>query len=280
MTRPLRLVLSLFVLVAACGEDEAPNARKKIREEHVPAMATVIRDDIRRHIEGVQEAARRLAPGFVVEDPATRERQLRTALKYVQEPPRGVPAFIVSPMSFLAAVGTDGKVIARDADPDRMKGLDFAREYPVVRAALREGRTGYDLGEFAAQEGGESSFSILFAAPARRDGQIVGAVVAGIPLWRLAQRMSRQLQVEHAGTTGLTLWAYMYKGDRLFHFGTPPELDEVIPDAATRRRGLERSPKGFTGHVQLYGRVYGYGVVPTPVVGEDVGMIIFRADPE
>jgi len=242
----------------------------------------VIAEDMARHVEGVEDAARRLAPGFVVEDPTERERQMRVALKYVQEPPRGVPEFIASPMSFLAAVGKDGLVMARDVDDedDHMQGQDYAARYALVRRALAEGVPGYELGEFPSEEeGGKSSWSMLFVHPSVRDGEVVGAVVAGIPLWRMAQRLSRQLQAERVSEDGIILWVYMYKGDELHHFGTPPDLDTVVPDAATRQRGFERSPGGFTGEVQQFGRWYAWGALPTRRVGDDVGVIIFRADP-
>ena len=273
--------ISILVFGTAC-EGDASNARKVLRETHVPRVKEIVAEDIARHREGIADAAQRLAPGFVVADPAERERQMRVALTYVQEPPRGIPEFIASPMSFLAAVATDGKVIARDVpdEEDRMQGEDFGERYEPVRRALDEGVATYGLGEFPSQEeGGQSSWSMLFVHPARRGGEIVGAVVAGIPLWRMAQRLSRQLQAERVEEDGVILWVYAYKGDELHHFGTPPDLDTVVPDAATRRAGLERSAGGFTGEVQQFGRWYAWGVLPVPRIGEDVGLVLFRADP-
>jgi hypothetical protein len=118
-------------------------------------------------------------------------------------------------------------------------------------------------------------------APARRHGVIVGAVVAGIPLWREAQRLSRQMRVDHAPEIeqGLTLWAYLYKGDRIFYGpDAPPELNDVLPDAATRTEGLARSAGGFTGQFQAFRRWYGFAVVPTPGIAEDIGLIVLRAE--
>jgi len=174
-------------------------------------------------------------------------------------------------------------VMARDSTPDTMKGEDFGTRYPLVHAALARGETGHVLAEFPSmEEGGEPSFSMIFVAPVRQDGEIVGALVAGIPLWRWAQRLTRQLHVEQAADLpkGLVLWVYLTKGERLFHMGTSPDLDEVVPDAASRREGLAASPGGYTGQLQLYGRWYAYGFVPMPNLGDDVGMLLFRADPE
>jgi hypothetical protein len=280
----LLLVLSLLpsLLVAACSGD-AREERKTIHDVHFSAVAAVIHEDMSRHREGIREAAERLAPGFAVEDPAVRERQMRTALRYVQEPPRGVPEFIASPMSFLAAIGPDGVVIARDTmnpDDDQMKGQNFGERYALVRRGLEEGRGGRELVEFpATEEGGESSWSMLFVQPVRHRGRRVGVVAAGIPLWRWSQRLSRQLQVENADQAGIVLWVYMYRADRLFHFGTSELLDPLIPDVTVRREGLARSPGGFTGEFQMNTRWYAYGVLPVPSIGEDVGIIIVRSNP-
>ncbi|MBX3248211.1 MAG: hypothetical protein KF901_13615 [Myxococcales bacterium] len=282
--RALIAWVSLMVSLG-CGPDGAPASRAALLSEHVPRIKNILQQDRQRHHQGIVVAADLVARGFLVEDPETRERQMRTVLRRIQEPAaRGnVPHFVASPMTFLAAVGTDGIVIARDSDEDAMKGLDFGERYPVVRAALETGARGYALGEFASVEEGEpSSWSMLFVAPARHEGRVVGAVVAGIPLWRSAQRISRQLRVDHAPEIerGLTLWAYLYKGDRVFSsLDAPPELNEFLPDATARAAGLTRSPGGFTGEFQAYQRWYGFVVVPTPGVAEDVGMIVVRGEP-
>ncbi len=296
------LVLVSGILGGGCGPSDAKQARAKVRETHIPRVMDVIREDFQRHREAVREAANRLKRGFAVGDRAKLTPQMRSALKAVRRPPKGIATFFSSPMSFLAAIDADGRVIARDAEPDRMAGKDFGARYEVVRNALKRGRAGYQLGEFpAVEKGGQSSFSMLFVAPVRdgarvtsdrktpatenaqatRQAVAAGAVVAGIPLWRMAQRLSRQLRAENVDAIGkgLVLWVYLYKGARVFHFDTPPELDAVVPNAATRRKGLAKSPHGFTGQIQLFGRWYGYGVTPAPRIGKDVGVIVFRADP-
>lgn len=276
--------LTFLLLLAACGPDGAPNAQRMLLSEHVPRIQEIVRGDREKTWEGVQVAAERFARGFEVADPSSREAQMRVALERVQEPPRGIPQFIASPMSFLAAVGPDGVVIARDggAENDRMKGQDYGGRYPVVRGALA-GQVGYELGEFGsdAEDPEQTSYSMLFAAPAHRNGQVVGAMVAGIPLWRESQRISRQLRLDHAPQIeqGLILWAFMYKGDRVFPSpDSPTEVSSEVPTAEERAAGLANSPGGFTGQKQLYGKWYGFAVVPLPTLGEDVGVIVFRAD--
>ncbi len=242
----------------------------------------MIRGDVAKHRAAIVEAAERLAPGFSVEDPALRERQMRAALRAIQEPPRGVSAFFSSPMTFLAAIDREGVVIARDADPDPMKGQDFARHFPVVADALRAGQVGHSLVEFPrAQSGEEGSVALMFAAPARAEGETVGVAALGIPLWSLSKRINEQFKVElHPEIqAGAVVWVYLYRGDRLFHRNTPPDLDKAVPDGPARASGLARSPGGFSGVLSVLGREYGYAVLPFPSLGEGVGVVAIRGEP-
>lgn len=288
---PPALVLLVLGALTACGPSGAPETRRAIRSEDMPRVKELLAQDRLQHRAGIRNAAHLLRRGFAVEDPGTRERQMRTALRRIQQPSvRGTVAeFVSSPMSFLAAIDTDGVVIARDAENDQMRGENFGERFEVVQAALRDGVNGRGLGEFPAidEEGnpaeGESSWAMLFAAPVDHQGERVGAVLAGIPLWREAQRLSNQLRVDRASRIqeGLIVWVYMYKGEQIFYGpDQPPEVTEMVPDHATRTNGLARSPGGFTGDLQLHGRWYGYAVVPTPSIGEDVGVVVMRSDPQ
>ncbi len=278
----LRLsLLSSLLMAVACGPDGAPNARKVIREVHAQEVKHLIVDDIQDHIVGVKAAGVRIAPGFAVADAKQRESQMRTALRLLTKPPRGIPELIASARTFTAAVEPSGVVLATDAkeDKDRMTGVNLGQVFELLRKALA-GEAGYAVDTFPAlEEGGEGSVSLLFAAPSMKDGKVVGAVLTGIPLWRLSQRLTKQLQFDHVSEKGAILWVYVYKGDKLHHFGTPPDLDTKVPDAAARKAGLSGSSGGYTGDFLLYSRWYGYGVLPIRALGPDMGVIIFRSDP-
>lgn len=177
-------------------------------------------------------------------------------------------------MSFLAAVGSDGIVVARDREPDRMAGQDFKTRFSVVRDAL-SGTAATGLGEFYAKDpAAPSSWSILFAAPSTKDDIVVGAVLAGIPLSRLAQRLSRQFRVERSGPN--PVWVYLYKDRRLFHWDTPPEVDALIRDPEARAAQLAKAPAGYTATARLQGELQVYGVFPLDLLAEDIGVIIVR----
>ena len=276
----LRSLLLVFCLCGfACGPDGAPNARKVIRDTHAREVKATVMNDINRHVRGVSIAAGKVARGFAVEDPNVRRDQMRSALRLLTRPPKGIQDLIGSARTFVAAVDPSGTVIATDAQmaDDRMTGVQL--KFNVLSEALA-GKTGYAVDQFAALEKGtEGSVSLLFAAPALRDGKVVGAVLTGIPLWRLAQRLTKQLQIDHAGEKGVILWAYVLKGDSLHRFGTPPDLDSILPDAAVRKAGLQMSPGGFTGELIQFGRWYGYGVLPIRALGPGLAVMIVRSDP-
>jgi hypothetical protein len=274
------IVVFLFMAHLHGGGDQgAANARRTIRYKHAPHVAQIIAQDLNRHTVGLRIAAHKLAPGFVRVQGLQQEKEMRLAFKRLRHPKLGIEELIISPMSFIASVRRDGTVIARDAEPDRMKGFNLAHLFPVVKRALA-GKEGYEIGEFKGLEKGEKpSVTIIMAAPALYKGEVVGAVVIGIPLWRLSQRLSRQLQTEQAGEGQVVLWVYVYRGDELYYHGTPQTMDMLVPDGKARRLGLAQSPGGFTGEASQFSAWYGYGVRPIRILDKDTGVVIFRMDP-
>ena len=278
---PALLACLVWSVVSGC-DDGAEHAQQALVREDVPRLQQIVREDIERGVSGVSQAATKLQRGFLVADPATRQREMRTALHLLRQPPRGIPELMISPISFLAALDANGVVICRDQEPDPMAEFDAAGAFEVVRQARDERRAMYALVEFPSilpdQPGSQT---VVYVAPSVRDGQVVGGVLSGTPLWRTAQRLGRQLQADHADeiAQGLILWVYLYRGDQLHHHGTPADLDTIVPDAAERAAGLARSPGGFTGVKMQFGREYAFGVVPLPRIGPDVGAVVFRSDP-
>ena len=268
--------LLFFGLLLVGCENSAAVARTEtqLRDVDLSRVQELVQQDLENHQAGVVKAAAKIAPGFAVPDPEKRESQIRAALRILQQPKKGIDEFVASPMSFLAAIGPDGIVIARDREQDRMTGQDFRSRFEVVRQALA-GSSATGLGEFFAEDpNAPSSWSILFAAPSMKEGKVVGAVLAGIPLSRLAQRLSRQFRVEAA--KGDPVWVYLYKGERLFHWDTPPEVDALIRDPAARAERLAAAPAGYTDKTRLQGDLQVYGVFPIALLAPDVGTIIVR----
>ena len=193
--------------------------------------------DLENHQVGVRKAAEKLALGFAVRlTPRSGRNKCGLRLRILQQPKKGIDEFVASPMSFLAAVGSGRR--CRGARPrarsDGGSGLwrTLRRRSPGPRRARPP-----PASESSSRKdpNAPSSWSILFAAPSIRDDRVVGAALAGIPLSRLAQRLSRQFRVEQSGES--PVWVYLYKGDRLFHWDTPPEVDALIRDPDPRFQG-------------------------------------------
>jgi hypothetical protein len=161
-----------------------------------------------------------------------------------------------------------------------MRGQNAGQLFPHVHRALTEGVETHALVEWpGANEGDPTTLIDVQATPIMRDGTQLGVIIAGTPLWRTAQRITRQLQTEVADEGGSIVWVYFYQGDAFYSRATPENLDAANPDQAARAAGLAISPGGFTGQMLQHGRWFAYGVVPLPSVGEDVGFIIWRSDP-
>lgn len=265
-----------FALVVGCGSKHGAESEAALRRDDLPRVRTWLLEDGVKHQKGVVAAAERLAAKKAT---ALDEAAVRKALQALRRPPRGVGELVSSPLSFMALTDAQGRVLARDSVPDRMKGQDFAQRFPSVAQSLKEAKAKSAIAEFAGERGEKASYSWLFSAPVMEEGRPQGAFVLGIPLWRLAQRLSRQLQLEHAKDTGLIVWAYVYKGDVLYHHGTPPELDKVLPRAAVRSRALQSKPRKAGGHFELYGRDYAWHLLPTPWIAPDMGLLLVRSNP-
>jgi hypothetical protein len=273
-------VVFLCLLAVACEGDKAKEARKMIADRHGSRVGSIVKEDLERHARGLAVGAAKIAPGFVKVEGLQQDQDMRKVMKILRNTKTGVPELIISPMSFLAVVDMNGVAIARDVDlpEDKMKGMELGKLFPSVRKALA-GEAGWEIGEFASLEkDGKPSVSIVMASPAMYDGKVVGALVLGIPLWRMQQRLSKQLQMEEAKGPGLVLWVYLYRGEELHHHGTPPDLEPSLPKLADRTAALAKSPKGYTGDFQQLGFWYGYGVKPLPILGPDLGAIIVRMD--
>jgi hypothetical protein len=280
----MRTFLSLLValcLLSACSGDEAVlTSRRALRTEDVPKLSRLVREDRNKLFRGVQKAEATLTP-LVAGYEESRAPQLRRVLTGLHSPPRGIAELVGSPLTFLAVTDATGKVIVRDGEAaaDHMHGMALGEE-PVVRDALA-GRGGIGLVEMRSHEPGQPASPVLVVAwPLRAETGIVGTVITGMPLWRVSQRLTRQIRFDQSAdiARGRVVWVYIHRDGRLFHQGSSPEIDSVIPHGAAIDNGLRESPKGFTDELFVHGRAYGYGVIPMPSLGEGTSMIVARAE--
>ncbi len=271
----LRSLITLLLCSMVCCGKRADEAQRALETHHAREIRAVAKQDEEKHLTGVIELARRLAPHIEVGDAPSLEKHLTKA----RRPPRGVRELFASPLTFVAATNADGVVLARNGRADDLVGMNLSR-YPIVQQALAGGPPSDAVVEFEnPRDPRDPSVVWMFAAPSVHKGKVAGVVVLGFPLWRWSQRLSKQMQLDHAKEQGIILWAYVYRGSKLHHLGDPPDLTQEVPGAKARREGLRRHPKGYSGQLSQYGRWYAYHVLPLPSVDDDVGVILFRSDP-
>jgi hypothetical protein len=276
--RPRRLLsapLAGLLLLAGCsGEAQTREAQREIHDTVAPRVQEMVTGTIRRTRLGVAEAALRLRAGWAYEGEERVARMRPVLQTLIEAPPAGLANLAVSPITFLATVDADGTVLASSTsgEEDRMAGNDLAEIAPVLRTCLEEGIAGHALVDFPQADGTGRPHQ-LFATPVRRDGAVVGAVVAGIPLDRYTRALSRALRLDYPAPA--VVWAALYRGDTWYlHRGFPEDLLEVLPSETARQEGLTLSPGGFTGGFSQYSSWYGYGVLPLPRLGEGVGAVL------
>lgn len=275
-------ILPFLATLLFVGCTEAEHAQQVIHDDHVPRIQAIVREDIERTALGTRIAAETISRGFVVEDPVQRANEMRFALRRLTQLPRGIPELTISPITFVAVVGMDGIVICRDSENERdpMMGQNVGQLFPHVHRALTEGVETHQLVEWPGLHEGDPTVMIdVQATPIRHEGTQLGVIIAGTPLWRTAQRITRQLQTEVADEGGSIVWVYLYRGDAFYSRATPENLDAANPDADARAAGFATSPGGFTGQMLQHGRWFAYGVVPLPSLAEDVGFVVWRSDP-
>lgn len=300
-----------FALAAFVGMACAPDLRSAhaIRTVDMQNAKHQVHVDIERGRVGVRAAAQKLARAFRIEvdgamapvEPTTatqesdlvarRIAQIRTQLQRFRQPPRGIPELMLSPMSFVCAVSAGGKVLARDAAEDTMAGMDVFATFPEVATAQRAGREWHGIQLYPSanaatdeeRTGGaqQGTPMLLHFAPVLENGNVVGGVLAGTPLWRTAQRITRQFHAEHAAemNRGLIFWAYLYRGTEVHQMGNAPDISSALPSANERQQALERNPGGYITHHTQFGRQYAIGTSPlTELYGPSTGIILVRAD--
>ncbi|MEO0325493.1 MAG: hypothetical protein AAF447_21225 [Myxococcota bacterium] len=287
MRLSLSALLALYTL-AACSPEGAPAERRALHGEDVPAYLRMVREDREKVLRGVQEAAQRVEPAYRGDvDQAERARRLTDMLDRVDAPRRGVAELVFSPVLFIGGTDQDGALLAEVGVRDGAKvGLgSHYRAFEVVQQALAgtPGHAVVDLAEIVEEDEGPTD-TWLFAAPIfGADQEVMGALVAGIPLWRQAQRLTAQMRLEQADAVvaGRVVWAYLARGDQAYASREPTasnDVTDVVPDAATRTAGLRRSPGGYVTDLSLFRRWYGLAVIPLPTLAEDVHLVAFRAN--
>ena len=296
------LVVASHVVLAAC--DKGPAPATVIKETHFSEIERILDRNVQKHAAGLEKIAEDLGPRF--SEPVTKARNaaIRKYLRTADQAPKGVRPLWGSPLTFIAALDEKGTAILRDVKPsqDRMRTKSFAHFEPV-KSAL-SGKADHGLVVFE-EKGQKDEPNWLFTQPitwvahegknappssdeaaAETDGKgaaeasqsVSGALMLGIPLWRLSQQFSKQLQLDHRKEVdkGIALWVYLLvagKDPQLIHFGTPPELDVKLPDA----KAIDALIKQNKEHTfRFYGNDGALLTMPLTKVGAGLHAVVVR----
>ena len=277
MMRHLFALCFLSVLFGAGCDKSATSAEHSIKKKHIKEVRRIFKRDLISHEQGVKKIAERLAEFYATPMPE-RGALLTKRLARIRRRPHGVSELFASPLSFIVATDEKGVVLARYGATASIVSTNLAQGLPPLQKTLHEGTPQQAIVQWTASA--KPSVLWTFSAPIKRNDKMVGAAVLGIPLWRLDQQINHQLRINYSKQQNLILWVYLYYGAELHRFGTPPDLELMVPKAGEREKRLRKAPLGYTGQVMQYGRWYAYGVFPLSEFDKKLGVVIFRSDPK
>jgi hypothetical protein len=222
----LFVAATLALVEPACkdGRKTAAATSEKKVQEHVAIAAKTIKNSLDSMLPALREAAKiKLLAPAMAGGPA-KEDDVRIELTDMSRPggKLGIAAF-----GFVAAVGLDGKVIARDKpkDEDKLKGFNLAVPFSAVQQALQGGEAN-EVGEFPAVDGYPSSVISVAAVPVRdATGKVVGALAAGRSFGRLAVLAKTYIEVETKKDP--VIWVGLLRNGRLFPSGDDSDVMEI-----------------------------------------------------
>jgi hypothetical protein len=275
----LGLAFFAVLALAACTPDKAERAEENLKEgKDVDRIKMLVKENLDAHVEAVTKVAGKLSPLFQGEEPAADEK-LGATLAGVVKPPEVIQTLLFSPVDLMVAIDTEGVILARDRETEgrEFKGRNLFEESPELRAAFEKGKPSHALGKIGR---GENAIPYLyFIAPIERDGKTVAAAVIGYALWKEGRRITNQMrrETEQGKERVLVIWAFAYLGDEFYKLpNSPLEVEQVVPDAASRKAELAKSPDGYVTTARILQRELAVAVIPFPEVGPDFGIIYMR----
>jgi hypothetical protein len=272
----------LLALLAACSSEAeekqlaARAAQESVKvERELGEFVALTRSGLARH-------APALAPSLEqpVGDPRRRMafpliKKLRTATAS-----RGENDFdlLTAGLLFTAVLDEEGKFVVRDEGPEKMYREDLRGRFSAVGEAL--------AGRAACSSGlvpGNDYAVALVAVPIQKDGRTLGAFIGVASFPSLARRAERLRSQSAQGVDGgvaaaPTVRVAMFWRNKVHPGSIQPELDPTLPRLAVRRSKLAKAPF-FSQFVNVQQRGFGMTVRRVPALGEDAGVIVWRAEP-
>lgn len=234
---------AVLMVLTGCSADTGPLLRD-LRRRDLPSVREGVRQMMTRLHAGLSESAARFGGPTGDLEGAELESAARRKLIELRDARRGVQAVWSSGATFVALLDENGVVIARDAEPDTMRGLNLQTRFAEIGHCDAQP-------EWVGRIVDSSQPTLLTCAVAGRF-----RLLAGIALPRLALSVQRQLRLQTADATraGRVYWVYAQTPDEpgavWLSEDNPPEFEsEVLTQAIYRQPGL----RGVSFHSRAYG---------------------------
>src|SRR5690606_9680814 len=132
-------IASACVLSGWGGTETQPAMETLEKGEEIPRLRASVTDDLKKHTDGVETLAARLAPLFEGDGPPDAAK-LRTELLGVKRPPEVIQAFVFSPVDRLFVLSPDGVALESDDTKPQDGERNRVSASPGPEAALGSGR--------------------------------------------------------------------------------------------------------------------------------------------
>lgn len=289
MRSPTRLLLPCSVpvvcalLLAACGgEAEQRRLEKRAADEAVKVerelgeFVTLTKTALERH-------AAALAPALQEPEGDPRRRMAFPLLRRLRDPnaARGQNDFdlLTGGLLFVALLDGQGKFVVRDEGPEKMYREDLRPRFSAVRDALA-GRAACSSGLLP---GNDYAVAVIAVPIRTADGRTLGAFIGAASYPSLARRAERLRAHRAQGRDGgigaaPTVRVALFWNAQVQAGSIQPELDPSRPKVAERRRKLGKG-RFYTRFVDVQSRGFGLAVRTVPALGDDAGVVVWRAEP-
>lgn len=272
--------LSIAFALAGCGKTEIQRAMEELEKgDEIARIRAFIKDDLKKHRDGAEALAARIAPLFEGETLPARA-ELSAELASVKRPPEVIQAFVFSPVDRLFVLSPEGIVLGSDESRPAEGERNLFAESPNLEAALAEGAPGHLVGSLGA--GDDAVTYLYFYAPIRKEGEIAAHALAGYALWKEGRKLTLQMRREFGDQIrdGAIIWAFAYHGEETFPLpDAAAEITAEIPGAEARREALSKSPERAIVRGKIVMRDIGVAIVPVKEVDDDFGIVYFRGVP-
>lgn len=277
-----RVWLTSLLLLFACSS-EAENRRLESRaEKEGVRVERELEEFVALTTKGLNKYASKLAPSLEEPEGDPRRRMAFPIIRKLRSATaaRGENDFdlLTAGLLFVAVLDGEGKFVVRDEGPEKMYREDLRPRFSAVRDALA-GRTACSSGLVP----GNDYAVALVAVPIQKEGRTLGAFIGVASFPSLARRAERLRSQQAQGIDGgiaaaPTVRVSMFWKNKVHPGSIQPELDPTVPRMAVRRSRLAKA-RVFTDFVSVQARGFGMTVRRTPALGDDVGVIVWRAEP-